>query len=193
MEENKGKPAGGEIDSTKVGDEELIRFLADEGRILRSRLERISQSTFEKYSPTILNSSEAPELINSDLVTPIHVAEKSVLPGIAVNVLRKNASHHDFNTGEIFTPWGSREFGYSDGNSVGDLFRKGKNIAVAVRVNRPFWVGIGTMTYHSRVELFCDPRHWRPGGVVWWGEVFGWYGPGLGGTLHEWTFNWTIN
>jgi hypothetical protein len=176
----------------QISDEELITFLNDEDEKLKSRLENISPETYKQFSLQSVNVKQQGEFIASELATPMYLPKMVALPGISFRVLRKNQSHNDPNTGEIFTPIGSREFGYSSNNSVGDLFQTG-SYDIRVRVNRPFWVGIGKVTYHTRVELFFDAGHWTPGGVAWWGEVWGWYGTGVGSTLQEWTIRITLS
>jgi len=179
-------PLGGWISSGRT-DSDLLDLLEDQNGELRRHIEQLSPDNFKtRQSVSVPPEPKGMELPSLTFPSGIHTAG---LSGITFKVYRGNPQFNDFNTGEIFTPWGSREFLYSSGE-VGDLFNKGQ-YEIEIRVNRPFWVGIGKVLFDTRVELDLSPA-WNPSGRWWASGVFGWYGVGVGSTLNSWKLRVTI-
>jgi hypothetical protein len=161
-----------------LSDAELAGILADETGSLKARLESMETSAIHQGVPNLHSSSET-------------IPEQAYRPGVismAANGLagwylkcERKGNHPSSNESFRFdAEWGGVNFGYSSGrgHDVRGFFACA-TFDRAVSVRRPIWVGIGKVTYHDRVELWADPNLWSPGGTIWWGEVWGWFGIGF--------------
>ena len=169
---------------------QLLELLVDEkGKLSQHIKGGLTSGEIVEPRPEITESSHLVES-SQNYASIVRLAEQSSLGGIFFHVIRKGSGHNDPNWGRILTRGGRRDYGYGR-HAVGDLFSLGTNDCRA-EVWRPWWIGIGKVTYHTRVELYFDPAHWDPGGVAWWGEVWGWWSIGKESKLEGWGFKMTL-
>ena len=170
---------------------DLMKLLADEENELSEYIKEGLECGDIIEPDTEITESSMQLESTQEYSSSIQINRQSSLGGIYFNVLRKGAGHNDPNWAHIRARRGARDYGYGR-HAVGNLFALGTNNCSA-EVWRPIWIGIGRVTYHTRIELYFDPLHWRPGGVAWWGEVWGWWSIGLKKRLENWKIRVTLS